>query len=115
MKSGVFSNTIHAKSAVHRKEVNIAIVQSGNTGRTSFYLLHDKKVPKKLQELPGFRNTGIIGIHGVPIESYECYRTTDEVSAAIDIDRKTSKWSCGHNKEHPEDELCRRCGIGGSL
>lgn len=88
MKSIVVNNVCEAYDAVARDEdrYDIAVVESGNTGRTLFYILGNTEPPPGVQALPGYRLGGVTGIPGPMVSYYECYRTTAEIMAAIPTD-----------------------------
>ena len=85
MKYLVFRDAAYERAleALRANEVEIAVLESGNTGKTLFYVLGTTKLPKVMRELPGFRSAGVTGIPGAIVSYYECLRTTAEVVAKI--------------------------------
>lgn len=83
MRRAVFGGPDAAKQALWNDEVDIAVIESGNVGKTFFYLLGDKEVPDVLRQLPGFEPMGTSGAPAPMVVHYVCYRTTKELLEKI--------------------------------
>lgn len=72
-----------AYRAVARKEADLAMLHSNETGITECMILGDREIPEELQQLPGFREIGVSGIPGPKVCHFVVAQTPDEIKQAI--------------------------------